>query len=99
MSESVCDINDQMIPCSCNYEEIVKYNYGGMFAEICPYSNIKLKKAKEKTKMPPTTSITQRFYTDLRCSVGITTAIQLARFAGIQPPHLPQNHEIVRAHI
>ena len=52
-----------------------------------------LKKQRDKRKMPPKTSITQRLRTDLGWSVGETTAIQpvwLNRFTVSQPSYKRQ---------
>ena len=55
-----------------------------------PTQKEKSKKQRDNTKTQPTTSITQRFWTDLGRLVGVTIATQLVWlnwFTGPQPSH------------
>ena len=54
----------------------------------------KPKKQHDNTKTPPKTSITQRLWTDLEQSVGVTTATQLMHGktgSSLRDPNLPTN--------
>ena len=58
-----------------------------------PIATENSKKQSENTKTPPQASIAQWLRTDLKRSVWVTTATQLAwlnRFTGSQPSHYPQ---------
>ena len=58
-----------------------------------PTPTEKSKKQRDNTKTPPKTTITQRLWTELGRSVGVTTATQLVwlnRFTCAQPSHYQQ---------
>ena len=78
------------------FQRFVSREKEGDLTQSCdehPYTNRKFKSELTTQKAPQKTSITQRLWTDLGLSVGVTTVIQLLWLNRLTVPNLPTNRK------